>query len=66
MNIREIPQAEIRTHHTGQTSPTLRDGSRNSKKKFSDVTFNYVYSDSHKVPRIKANVSTPVNLAPYD
>ena len=49
-------------------SPTLRDGScsRNSKNDFSDVTFNYFYSDSQKVPRIKADVLTPVNLTPYN
>ena len=36
----------IRTHHTGQTSATLRDSScsRNSKNYFSDVTFNYFIS----------------------
>ena len=25
-NIRKISRSEIRTHHTGQTSQTLRDG----------------------------------------
>ena len=25
-NIRRISRSGIRTHHTGQTSPTLRDG----------------------------------------
>ena len=53
----------IRTHHTAQTSPTLRDGScsRNSKNYFTHVTFNYFYSDSRKVPIIKADVLTPVS-----
>ena len=42
--------------------PTLGDGScsRNSENYFSDVTFNYFYSDSRKVSRIKADVLTPV------
>ena len=54
----------MRTHHTGQTSPTLGDRScsRNSKNYFSDVTFNYFYSDSRKVSRIKADVLTPVKI----
>ena len=58
----------IRTHHTGQTSPTLGDGgcSRNPNKYFPDVTFNYFYSDSRKVPRIKSDLLTPVNWTPYD
>ena len=42
-------------HHTGQTSLALRESSwsRNSKNYFSDVTFNYFYSDSRKIPSIK-------------
>ena len=66
-NIREISLSGIRTHqHTGRTSLTLRDGSssRNSKNYFSDVTFNYFYSDSRIVPRIKADLLTPVSSAP--
>ena len=49
-------------------TPTLRDGScsRNSKNYTSDVTFNYVYSNSQKVSRIKSDVLTPVNSTPYD
>ena len=64
MNIRKISRSGIRTHHTGQTSPTLRDGScsRNPKHYFSDVSFNNFYYDSRKVPRIKADVLTPVSI----
>ena len=40
--------------------------SRNSINYISDVTFNYFYPDSRKVPRIKADVLTPVNSTPYD
>ena len=66
-NIRKISGSGIRTHHTGQTSRTLRDGIvRNSRNYISDVTFNYFYSDSRKVTRIKADVLTPVNSTPYD
>ena len=67
-NIRKISRSGIRTHHTGQTLPTLRDSScsRNSKKDFSDSTFNYPYFNSRKVPRIKSDVLTPVNSTPYD
>ena len=36
------------------------------KNYFSDVTFNDFYSDSRKVPKIKADVLTPVNSTPYD
>ena len=63
-NIRKIFRSGIRTQHTGQTSPTLRDSScsRNSKNYFSDITFNYSYSDSRKVPKIKADVLTPVSF----
>ena len=39
---------------------------QNSRNYFSDVTFNYFYSDSRKVPRIKTDVLTPVNSTPYD
>ena len=68
MQVRKRFRSGIRTHHTGQTSPTLGDGncSRNSKNYFSDGTFNYSYSDSRKVPRIRADVLTPVNRTPYD
>ena len=60
-NIHKISRSGIRTHDTAQTSPTLRDNScsRNLKNYTSDVTFNYFYSDSRKVPRIKADVLTP-------
>ena len=51
----------IRTHDTAHTSPTLRDNSysRNQKNYASGVTFNYFYSDSRKLLRIKADVLTP-------
>ena len=39
---------------------------QNSRNYISDVTFNYFYSDSRKVPRIKADELTPVNSTPYD
>ena len=39
---------------------------QNSRNYISDVTFNYFYSDSRKVPRIKADVLIPVNSTPYD
>ena len=39
---------------------------QNSRNYISDVTFNYFYSDSGKVPRIKADVLTPVNSTLYD
>ena len=68
-NIRKSSRSGIRTHHTGQTPPTLRDGnscSQNSRNDISDVTFNYFYSDSRKVPRIRADVLTPVNSTLYD
>ena len=66
-NIRKIFRSGIRTHqHTGKNSLTLRDGgsSPNSENYFSDVTFNYFYSDSRKVPRIKADVLTLVSSTP--
>ena len=64
--IRKFSRSGIGTHHTGQTAPTLRDAScsRNSNNYFSDVTFNYFYFDSRKVPRIKADVLTPVSSTP--
>ena len=34
------------------------------KNYFSGVTFKYFYSDSRKVPRIKAGVLTPVSSTP--
>ena len=34
------------------------------QKKISGVTFNYFYSDSRKVPRIKADVVTSVSSTP--
>ena len=60
-NIQKISRGGIRTHDTAHTSPTLRDNSssRNLKNYASDVTFNYFYSDSGKVLRIKADVLTP-------
>ena len=41
-NIRKIYRSEIRTHHTAETSPTLREGSCNrvTKNNILDVTFN--------------------------
>ena len=39
---------------------------QNLRNYISVVTFNYFYSDSRKVPRITADVLTPVNSTPYD
>ena len=60
-NIHKMSRSGIRTHDTAHTLPTLRDNScsRNLKNYASDGTFNYFYSDSRKVLRIKANVLTP-------
>ena len=38
---------------------------QNSKNYISDVSFNYFYSDSWKVPRIKADVWIPMNSTVY-
>ena len=64
-NMCKIFRSIIRTHHTGQTSPTLRDGScsRNLKNYFSNVTFDQFYPDSRKLPRIKADVFPDRHLA---
>ena len=64
MEVRDISRSGIRTHHTGQTLPTLGDGScsRSSKNYFPDITFNYFYSDSWKISRIEADVLTPVKI----
>ena len=57
-NLHKISGSEIRTHHTAETSPTLREGScnRSLKNYFSDVSFNSFFSGSRKVPRIKASL----------
>ena len=58
------PNAPHRTnlaYITGQYSC-----SGNSRNYISDVTFNYFYSNFRKVPRIKADVLTPVPSTPYD
>ena len=50
-------------HRTNLANITGRYScSRNSKNYFSDVTHNYFYSDSRKVPRIKGDVLTPVKF----
>ena len=43
-NIRKISRiSEIGTHHTAETSPTLREDSVVEIQKNSDVTFNYFF-----------------------
>ena len=54
-------------HRTNLANITGRYSCRqNSRNYISDVTFNHFYSDSRKVPRIKADILTPVNSTPYD
>ena len=57
--ILKISRSAIRTHHIAKTSPTLREGrcNRNSKNYILDVTFNFFFSDSRKVPKIEAGLS---------
>ena len=56
----KFPEVESERTTQRKTSLLLRDGScsRNSKNYTSDVTFNYFYSDSRKVTKIKAGVLT--------
>ena len=54
-------------HRTNLANITGRYSCGQSLRNYiSDVTFNYFYSDSRKVPRIKADILTPVNSTPYD
>ena len=59
-NTQNFPKWNPNKRHSANPA-TLWDNScsRNLKNYPSDVTFNYFYSDSRKVPRIKANVLTP-------
>ena len=61
---------EVESERTTQDEPRQHYGTvvvvEIQKNYFSDVTFNYFYSDFRKVPRIKADVLTPVNSTPYD
>ena len=56
-----VPHRTNLANITGQYS--CRQNSRNY---ISDVTFNYFYSDSREIPRIKADVLIPVSSPPYD
>ena len=54
---------EVESERTTQRTPRQHYGTivvvEIKKNYASDVTFNYFYSDSRKVPRIKADVLTP-------